>query len=77
VLEESDGEYVIPDEVLYNVKDSGNPKSCIICMEPLKKGEAVRILECTHVYHSKCIDQWIQESNTCPMCKNPVIKRIN
>uniref|UniRef100_A0A7M4FYJ5 RING-type domain-containing protein n=1 Tax=Crocodylus porosus TaxID=8502 RepID=A0A7M4FYJ5_CROPO len=44
---------------------------CAICLEPYKKGDLLKILSCSHGYHSKCIDLWhfIQSRNkTCPFC---------
>ena len=71
---EEEEELYMPDEIVYNPTSTGNVQNCIICMEPLRKGELVRVLECAHKYHSKCIDKWVQQSNTCPMCKNPVAR---
>ncbi|XP_019406239.1 PREDICTED: E3 ubiquitin-protein ligase RNF167-like [Crocodylus porosus] len=49
---------------------------CAICLEPYKKGDLLKILSCSHGYHSKCIDLWhfIQSRNkTCPFCMQRVI----
>lgn len=49
---------------------------CAICLEPYKKGDLLKILSCSHGYHSKCIDLWhsIQVRNkTCPFCMQRVI----
>lgn len=36
----------------------------------------VRRLPCTHLYHAECIDAWICESVSCPVCrKNPLLFR--
>ena len=33
------------------------------------EGETVRILPCSHAFHAECVDQWLKEKDTCPMCK--------
>jgi hypothetical protein len=65
-------ELTMPDEIIYNPKPTGNSVNCIICMDALKKGDKILVLECAHMYHARCIYQWVKESNTCPMCKSPV-----
>ena len=42
--------------------------TCVICLEPMYSQDIVR-LQCSHVYHKKCIDQC---SRFCPMCKRPI-----
>ena len=46
--------------------------TCCICLAPYKQGEGKRTLGCEHSFHKKCIDKWLIESKTCPICrKNP------
>ena len=46
---------------------------CSICLEKIKLGDQIKILPCSntvnHKYHSKCIDPWLEEKNTCPQCR--------
>lgn len=52
--------------------------TCSICLENLSLdsqnilGHYKRILKCEHVFHKKCIDTWIQENETCPICRLPI-----
>ena len=43
--------------------------SCICCMEEYNKGDQLRRLTCFHTFHKDCIDQWLESSHTCPICK--------
>ncbi|CAN5972803.1 unnamed protein product [Sphagnum jensenii] len=43
--------------------------TCSICLEQVKDGELVRSLPCVHQFHSMCIDQWLKQQATCPVCK--------
>jgi hypothetical protein len=47
---------------------------CPICMDDFCKGEYHRTLDCTHVFHKKCIDKWFKkDKNDCPMCRKVII----
>jgi E3 ubiquitin-protein ligase RNF11 len=45
---------------------------CAICMIDFELEEEIRRLPCNHVYHVKCIDDWLLRSFTCPSCMEPV-----
>ena len=42
---------------------------CIICMEKFEENELVKQLLCGHVFHSDCIDKWLEKEKKCPFCK--------
>mmetsp|Transcript_40014 Transcript_40014/g.52391 ORF Transcript_40014/g.52391 Transcript_40014/m.52391 type:complete len:84 (+) Transcript_40014:691-942(+) len=46
-------------------------EECVICLEPFEPSEMVTPLPCDkrHYFHSKCIEEWSQNHNTCPLCK--------
>ena len=35
----------------------------------IKKKKTVTVLECSHVYHQKCIKEWFKQSTKCPLCR--------
>jgi hypothetical protein len=39
---------------------------CAICLEELQAD--VLALPCAHPFHTDCINRWMQESRTCPLC---------
>jgi len=47
-------------------------RECVICMIEFCVGDPVRYLPCMHIYHEKCIDDWLMRSFTCPSCMEPV-----
>ncbi|XP_055464102.1 E3 ubiquitin-protein ligase RNF133 [Psammomys obesus] len=53
-----------------------NADSCVICFEPYKPNDIVRILTCNHFFHKNCIDPWILAHGTCPMCKCDILKAL-
>jgi hypothetical protein len=42
---------------------------CSICLGHFEINDRLRTLPCHHIYHKACIDRWIQQSSSCPMCK--------
>lgn len=47
---------------------------CAICIEGYRSSEVVRILPCKHVFHKSCIDPWLIEHRSCPICKIDILK---
>lgn len=43
--------------------------TCSVCLEQVNDGEIVRSLPCLHQFHASCIDQWLRQQATCPVCK--------
>ncbi|NXL41958.1 RN128 ligase, partial [Podilymbus podiceps] len=50
--------------------------TCVVCIEVYKPNEVVRILTCNHLFHKSCIDPWLLEHRTCPMCKCDILKAL-
>uniref|UniRef100_E1B8N1 RING-type E3 ubiquitin transferase n=1 Tax=Bos taurus TaxID=9913 RepID=E1B8N1_BOVIN len=48
-------------------------KACSICITEYTTGNTLRILPCSHEYHDHCIDHWLSEHTTCPICRGPVM----
>lgn len=43
--------------------------TCTVCLDIVNRGEIVRSLPCLHQFHADCIDPWLREQGTCPICK--------
>ncbi|XP_076274156.1 E3 ubiquitin-protein ligase goliath-like isoform X2 [Rhynchophorus ferrugineus] len=52
----------------------GDGECCAVCIEPYKINDLLRILPCGHEFHKTCIDPWLLEHRTCPMCKMDILK---
>lgn len=51
------------------VKYNKDHLCCSICLEEFKIGSFERKLSCTHSFHKKCIDRWLNIINSCPICR--------
>uniref|UniRef100_A0A8C5Q4D5 E3 ubiquitin-protein ligase RNF130 n=1 Tax=Leptobrachium leishanense TaxID=445787 RepID=A0A8C5Q4D5_9ANUR len=49
---------------------------CAVCIESYKHNDIVRVLPCKHVFHKLCVDPWLSEHCTCPMCKLNILKAL-
>ncbi|VBB27776.1 unnamed protein product [Acanthocheilonema viteae] len=47
---------------------------CPVCIDPYRAGDIIRSLPCRHIFHKTCVDPWLLEHRTCPMCKNDILK---
>uniref|UniRef100_A0A8C9FQ95 RING-type E3 ubiquitin transferase n=1 Tax=Pavo cristatus TaxID=9049 RepID=A0A8C9FQ95_PAVCR len=41
---------------------------CAICLEEFTEGQELRIISCSHEFHRECVDPWLQQHHTCPLC---------
>ncbi|XP_052206179.1 E3 ubiquitin-protein ligase SDIR1 isoform X2 [Diospyros lotus] len=51
------------------MKTSDDELTCSVCLEQVTVGELVRSLPCLHQFHATCIDPWLRQQGTCPVCK--------
>ncbi|XP_075031276.1 E3 ubiquitin-protein ligase ZNRF4 [Calonectris borealis] len=60
---------------LHTYQQGDKYETCVICMAEYKEGDCLKILSCSHAYHSACIDTWFNTQpgkKTCPFCKQGV-----
>ncbi|CAL8237995.1 unnamed protein product [Merluccius merluccius] len=50
--------------------------NCAVCIEGYRPNEVVRVLPCRHVFHKSCVDPWLLDHRTCPMCKMNILKAL-
>ncbi|GAV63876.1 zf-RING_2 domain-containing protein [Cephalotus follicularis] len=47
---------------------------CSICLADYKGVDMLRLLpDCNHLFHAKCVDQWLRLHPTCPVCRTSPI----
>ncbi|KAL4624730.1 hypothetical protein GN956_G17595 [Arapaima gigas] len=48
-------------------------RACSVCISEYAQGNKLRRLPCAHEFHIHCIDRWLSENSTCPICRQPVL----
>ena len=60
-------------ELEYKVKPaSDQEKKCVICYENFKNRDKFKLLQCGHRFHAQCINSWLLQKDTCPLCLHSV-----
>ncbi|XP_015876136.3 E3 ubiquitin-protein ligase At3g02290 [Ziziphus jujuba] len=52
--------------------DNGELDGCCICLEEFTAGTEFLRFGCKHVYHQSCILKWLNNQNSCPLCRRPL-----
>nr|XP_048273608.1 E3 ubiquitin-protein ligase RLIM-like [Myodes glareolus] len=58
-------------------EESDALKTCSVCFREYTTGNKLRKLPCSHEYHIYCIDRWLLENSTCPICRRAVLSSGN
>ena len=45
---------------------------CVICLETIVTGDFVRSTPCVHIFHAACLDPWLKQKPSCPVCQRNV-----
>ena len=49
--------------------------TCAICQEDINFcAEEISVLNCGHLYHNRCLQQWLSTNSTCPECRSAVTR---
>ncbi|KAI9115622.1 hypothetical protein K1719_013291 [Acacia pycnantha] len=58
-----------------NMRTLYNESCCSICFQEFEDGDVIRVLpKCDHVFHFHCIDKWLIQQGSCPMCRTYVLE---
>ena len=46
--------------------------NCSICSDDYKDDDTVSVLNCKHMFHKSCIEEWGHYNPVCPVCKSKI-----
>ncbi|XP_053313238.1 E3 ubiquitin-protein ligase RNF43 [Spea bombifrons] len=59
---------------LETASTSSSVPVCAVCLEEFSEGQDLRILPCCHEYHLACVDPWLRQNRTCPLCMYDILE---
>ena len=45
------------------------PPCCTVCCDNIELSTKGMFMPCGHIYHPDCLKPWLQQNNTCPVCR--------
>ncbi|KAK9099620.1 hypothetical protein Syun_026665 [Stephania yunnanensis] len=48
----------------------GTETQCAVCQENLSINDSMQELPCQHLFHPPCLKPWLDEHNSCPICRH-------
>lgn len=67
--------HVLPQNKVL-VVDMGDERECAICHETVKLQDNLRVLPCDHQFHQTCVDVWLLQKHSCPLCRINVLDAL-
>jgi len=63
-------------EQVANLKEKPADKKtdCYICLDQCKDGKESAMLPCGHAFCRVCIEGWVKEHDTCPVCRKKILE---
>ncbi|CAF0720369.1 unnamed protein product [Adineta steineri] len=71
----------IPQKIYSSLKQQINDKhqqtiltntQCYICLEDFQSIDSIKILNCQHIFHTHCINEWLRNHSNCAYCRTAV-----
>lgn len=62
--------------LFHNNLSSPYADNCAICLEGIRFAELdtgkIANIKCKHLFHASCLDKWLKQKSTCPMCRQTI-----
>ena len=60
----------------FKKKKDEQDNECSICCLPIENRQQYLNLKCKHVYHKRCLQEWLRKNNRCPLCRSDIRENI-
>lgn len=50
---------------------------CYVCHENFNDDHDIAMLHCGHIFHKKCMEEWMKIKKNCPTCRSEKIEILN
>lgn len=71
-------EVAVTSEMLARLRSSnGGEALCAICHEDYQIGQKILQLPCQHLFCVDCSREWLQQCNTCPVCRSEIRDEVD
>lgn len=63
---------------VFSASENEEEMICNICQNPISDGTVIRKLNgCLHKFHTNCIDTWLMNHNSCPICRAAIRPNVD
>ncbi len=69
-LEKKNVSLDIKPEKFEKINNKNDEHECCICKDEFETDSKVVTLECGHLLHSQCIEEWAKYQAKCPICRH-------
>lgn len=64
------------NNALISIEGSKSFRGCAVCLNEFEEKEMLRVLpRCNHTFHLDCIDVWLLNNASCPLCRSSISGR--
>ena len=56
------------DDILFEM--IGDEKACSVCLQDYNESDEIVLTTCNHMYHKRCINNWLEQNKSCPVCRH-------
>jgi hypothetical protein len=61
----------------YTTPLQGSHDDCAICLELFVNDNGVTVSRCKHTFHHDCLSTWIEQSSSCPLCRQQIFDKTH
>jgi hypothetical protein len=61
----------------YTTPLKGSQDDCAICLENISNDNGITVSRCKHIYHKTCLSTWVEQSSSCPLCRQQIFDKTH